>query len=97
MDCLLGGDVEGNIEIEMELNPNHPVTSRMSDQWHKIVALLLMRTNSHTEIPLDEVERFANSGLGAVVIRTEADTIILDLVSWEEAKRLAKQEGGLPH
>jgi hypothetical protein len=81
----------------MELNPNHPVTSAMSEQWHKIVVLLMMKFNKpHIEITVDEIEKLASSNLGAVTIREKDNKIILDLVSWKEAERLARQEGGLP-
>lgn len=41
-----------------ELNPNHPVTREVHDQWHKI-CFLLMRKMGVTEIAIspDEVTR----------------------------------------
>jgi len=81
----------------LELNPNHPVTQSMSNQWHKIVALLMRKFNqSHVELSEGEVMAFAESGAGAVTIRERDGAIHLDLVSWEEAERLAREEGGLP-
>lgn len=81
----------------MELNPNHPVTSSMHDQWHKIVALLMRKFNlNHVELSEGEVMAFAESGSGAVTIRERDGAIHLDLISWEEAERLAREEGGLP-
>ena len=81
----------------MELNPNHPVTESMHDQWHKIVALLMQKFNQHhIEISEGEVMSFAESGAGAVTISERNGAIHLNLVSWEEAERLAREEGGLP-
>lgn len=81
----------------MELNPNHPMTATMHDQWHKIVALLMRKFNqSHIEIDVTEIDRFTESGMGAVTIRERDGAIHLDLVSWVEAERLAREEGGLP-
>ena len=83
---------------KMELNPNHPVTSTMHDNWHKIVVLLMMKfRKAHIEIPLSAIQELAGSDLGAVVIQTKGDKIILDLVSLAEAERLAKKEGGQAH
>jgi hypothetical protein len=82
----------------MELNPNHSVTSEMTEQWHKIVAVLMFKLGlEHTEITPQDLTQFANSGLGAVTVRTENEVIELNLISWDEAERLAKLEGGLPH
>lgn len=82
----------------MELNPNHPVTSAMNEQWHKIVAVLLHKFGlNHTEITPQDLNAFAKSGLGAVTVKTENEVIELNLISFEEAERLAKIEGGLPH
>lgn len=81
----------------MELNPNHPVTHSMSGQWHKIVALLMRKFDkTHIEISEGEVMAFADDGAGAVTIRERDGAIHLDLVSWEEGERLAREEGGLP-
>lgn len=81
----------------MELNPNHPVTASMSDQWHKIVALLMHKFgHTHIEIGLKEIEQALLSEQKAVTIRERDNAIVLDLVSWEEGERLAREEGGLP-
>ena len=82
----------------MELNPNHPVTSAMNNQWHKIVAVLLHKLGlKHIDITPADLTAFANSGLGAVTIRTEHEVIELNLITFEEGERLARIEGGLLH
>lgn len=78
----------------MELNPNHPVTSKVHDHWHKIAAILVNRCpNGETVIPVEEVERVAGK---AITIKETARGIELRVVSMEEGKRLARQEGGSP-
>lgn len=80
----------------MELNPNHPVTSAMNNQWHKIVAVLLHKFGvSRVEITPQDLEAFSNSGLGAVTVRIENEVIELNLITFEEGERLARIEGGL--
>lgn len=81
----------------MELNPSHPMTEAMHDQWHKIVALLMQKSGQkHIEISVSDVEMLARNP-SAVSIQTKGEKIILDLVPFAEAERLAKKEGGLPH
>lgn len=85
---------EGLKGTEMELNPNHPVTSKMHDHWHKIAALLLNRTREKkTIITIDEVNRIADM---AITMKETAAGIELKIVTMAEGERLAKKEGGLP-
>ena len=82
-----------------ELNPNHPVTSAMHDQWHKIVALLLHKSGEdETVITVEDIERFGRSDKvnGAVVIKEAQDGLHLRIVAADEAERIARREGGLP-
>jgi len=82
----------------MEINPNHPMTEAVRDQWHKIAVLLMAKFNQqHVEITVDEIIALSGSHLSAVAIQTKDDRIIPDLVTWDEARELAKKEGGLPH
>lgn len=82
----------------MEMNPNHPMTEAVRDQWHKIVVLLMMKLKkSHIEITQGEIEQMASGSVGAVTIQAKDDRIILNLVSPSEAARLARKEGGLAH
>jgi hypothetical protein len=81
----------------MELNPNHPVTRTMAGQWHKIVALLMVKFGqSHIEISVDEITKALAGDMKAVTIRERDNAIVLELVSMKEAERLAREEGGLP-
>lgn len=82
-----------------ELNPNHPVTMAAHDNWHKIVALLMIHFNeSEIEIPLSEIEKLISndpSKMKAVVLHDTGHSLMLRLVSMSEAEKLAKEAGGL--
>lgn len=81
----------------MELNPNHPMTQTMHDQWHKIVALLMLKMKqNHIEITASDIETLATTPK-AVAIQTKGERILLDLMPLADAERLAKKEGGLAH
>lgn len=86
----------------MEINPNHPVTREVHDHWHKIAALLLMKITGGKKgkivrISVAEIQRMtAENDMIAVVLQERGDYMELRIVDSEEAKRLAKQEGGLP-
>ncbi len=83
----------------MELNPDHPVTRGVHDQWHKIVVLLMRKFGRTTvEISKEEIESFIDTtdGFGAVALRMKERSIEINLVSREEAERLAREEGGMP-
>lgn len=81
----------------MELNPNHPVTREMSEQWHKIVGLLMLKFGEHhIEITSEDIARLHEMN-SAVAIEPTDDVIHLRLMSFEEGERLARKEGGLPH
>jgi hypothetical protein len=78
----------------MELNPNHPVTSKVHDEWYKIAAILVNReTNGRTLITMEEVKRLSGK---VITIRDTPAGIELRIVSMVEGERLAKEEGGLP-
>lgn len=78
----------------MELNPNHPVTSKMHNHWHKIVAILVNRIpKGKTTIAADEVAALDGK---AIVMKETASGIELVIVSMEEGERLARKEGWLP-
>lgn len=82
--------------IPGELNPDHPVTNEMREQWHKIVALLMMqRGETEVEITLQEIQAMTLAvEPQAVVIEEKGDRLLLRLVSMAEAQRLASLGGG---
>ena len=82
------------------LNPNHLVTRSLEGQWHKVLALVLQKYAD--VLPADVVLTYADidahlrlaDGL-AVVAHEKADGLHLRIVTMEEARRLARLEGGL--
>lgn len=82
----------------MELNPQHPVTSAVHDQWHKIVAILLHKYDlGHVIITMKDFEAFvADHPDSVVVLHDKRDGLHLTMTSREEGERLARTQGGLP-
>lgn len=80
----------------MELNPNHPVTRAVNDQWHKIVALLMQKYGTR-EVTFTEadVEQLGREDCG-VVFHAKQHEIVIRLVTMAEGERLARESGGLP-
>lgn len=79
----------------MELNPNHPTTSAMRDNWHKIATVLVNRIpGKRTLLTFDEIKQL-ETGL-AITIKDVGVGLELRVLTLDEAKKLASQEGGLP-
>lgn len=80
-----------------ELNPNHPVTRQFSEQWHKLCALLMLKSGvTKVEITSADIVNLIKSDRANITMRAKGNVIILELVDDAEAARLARQEGGLP-
>jgi hypothetical protein len=84
-----------------ELNPNNYVTRTMHDNWHKLVAVIVFKlrgAGGSIIITQDDVDRFTEElPDGAIVCDARGGrTITLRLVDRDEAKQLARKEGGLP-
>lgn len=79
-------------------NPHHPVTEKLEDQWHKIVALLMLRDGVRkTVIPAEFIEQMANDPLGMNIAIRIDDTIgiTLEIVSDADGRKMAEREGGI--
>lgn len=82
-----------------ELNPNHPVTNEMRQQWHKLLAITMWKYGvDRLVITSDEIDRFIADHPDGVNVTVEPTGKILTvwIVNDEEGRRLAKREGGLP-
>ena len=79
-----------------ELNPNHPVTMSLSENWHKIVALLVLQQGGRVTIKLSEVTAVADGPEMAIAVKYTEEGIELFTMTAKEGERLAAQEGGLP-
>lgn len=82
-----------------EVNPNHPVTQSMRDQWHKIVVLLMQKMGvTETVIPMQELVTFESSSHRFITIQfDDSKGIMLKLLTEKEAMELAAKAGGMPH
>lgn len=81
----------------MELNPDHPVTKEVREQWHKFCALVMFKAGlSKVSITVKDIEEFARSKRTNIVSHVKNEVIELSLVDDKEAERLARKEGGLP-
>jgi len=77
----------------MELNPHHPTTKSVHDQWHVICALLMLKFNSrHVVITLADIEKSKGEN---IAIQELGDGLHVRLVDDNEASRLVKMHGGV--
>ncbi|MGF6643137.1 hypothetical protein [Paraburkholderia sp. GAS82] len=83
-----------------KLNPNHPVTQLMDDEFmHKLCAVLVMKLGGRAEITIADFHALGTyMGNSAPVLVTHAhpESIELRLVDQREAESLAREHGGLP-
>lgn len=77
-----------------EINPNHPMTSAMREQWQKLCAILIAKRGGHETISLDDIKLIAEEK--AISIQEIDNVIHLRLIPIEEAQLLAREHGGLP-
>jgi hypothetical protein len=79
-----------------ELNPDHPVTKDMHDQWHKFCALLMLKLGkTHVTISMSEVEKLINSDRKNLIVQNGADgdeRIHLWLTTWRPRDWFARRE-----
>ena len=79
-----------------ELNPNHPTTRAVADQWHKIAALVMHKLGVQSaEITARDIDALNDDGL-VIVAHGKRDCLQIRLVSFAEGERLAREAGGLP-
>ncbi|RQZ08918.1 hypothetical protein DF105_01040 [Burkholderia stagnalis] len=83
-----------------KLNPNHPVTQQLDDEFmHKVAAVLLMKLGGRAEISLEDVAAFGAMFGGetpTLVTKSGNETMEFWLVPMSEAVKLAKEAGGMP-
>lgn len=82
-----------------ELNPNHPVTQELREQYHKLLAFCMWKFGlRELVITSDELEKFVADHLDGINLAIEPKGRILKvrIVNDVEGARLARREGGLP-
>jgi hypothetical protein len=84
----------------MKLNPNHPVTQMLDDEFmHKLAAVLVMKSGGTAEITVDDLKDLHllfPGDMPTLVTHFHSHTIELRLVSMSEGQRMAREHGGLP-
>jgi hypothetical protein len=78
------------------INPNHPVTQSVEENWHKIVALMVLQQGGKVTIGCDEIESMIDGPPQVVVVKYAANSIDLWMVSEVEAQHMGREEGGMP-
>lgn len=95
--CKCNQQGEGKVVSMTELNPNHPTTMAAHEQWHKIVALLMLKMGvKEAVISPEEIARLEGSDTNIAIRFDDKVGIMLMLVNSTEARLLVRQEGGLP-
>lgn len=79
-----------------EINPNHPVTRLLRDNWHAVVAVLMVKFKvTEVEITTDDLVRLESvfpQALPAVVADTRGGKFIVRLMAMDDALELASKE-----
>lgn len=77
----------------MELNPKHPVTNQMREQWHKIAVLLMIKfKQTSVEITSEEIENLQTCGKSNICVKVDGDNIKIWLVDDTTALRLSEEK-----
>lgn len=74
-----------------EVNPEHPVTQRLHDNWHKICLVLLEKLGGEIVITEEDikaifVEKYPDH---AILAHEKKDGLHLKIITAKEARRLA--------
>lgn len=78
----------------MELNPNNRVTTAARDQWHKIVALMMIKLNL-TEVTITQADLeacHAMPEMPIVMLHDCADGLRVKMITQAEAGQLLERE-----
>jgi hypothetical protein len=79
----------------MELNPNHPTTKALSNHWHKIAAIIMVKAGlQEIKITSEDVMAFQGKSIVANGLK---DAIVISLVDEAVGRAMAEKAGGLPN
>lgn len=68
-----------------EVNPHHPVTEALHDQWHSIcMALLLRLKEKEIVLTVQDIQAMCASGYTAIIAHEKHDGLHLILATKEE-------------
>lgn len=78
-----------------EINPEHPVTSKLHAEWHKLLAVVMHKFNLGevviTSRDITDMEHSFPEGMPCILAHDKKDGIHLSLITEEEARRKAVQ------
>lgn len=76
----------------VELNPDHPTTSGLHNEWHKILVLVMLKMGV-TEVVLteDDVRQHLQNKENAVMAHDQKDGLHISVLPMKEAQRLASR------
>lgn len=82
----------------MELNPSHPVTAGLRDQWQKVLACVLWKYRKElpadvviTTADIDEIVR-AFPDMPTIVAHDRSDGCHLSVVSFSDGRELMRKD-----
>ena len=80
----------------MEINPNHPATQAVREQWHKIAAIIMVKQGlTEMEITPDDINHLAALDQ-AILADCRGGRFVIRMMDEKDAMKLARAEGGLP-
>lgn len=80
-----------------EINPNHPVTQALHDQWHKILCVVMHKLGEdHVVITQSDLIALGASGSKCIVAHDRSDGLHIMVMDEARARDLAAANGGLP-
>ena len=79
-----------------ELNPDHPVTAELRQQWYKLLAVVMHKLDRRAiAITSEDITAMTNefeaAGGPAIIAHSRNDGIFLHLVSMREGEKIAKE------
>lgn len=79
----------------MELNPNHPVTQNLRENWHVLVAVLIHKMGvDHVVITAEDMDAVAAKEV-CLAAHEDEEGLHLRAITRDEAEALARKAGGL--
>lgn len=79
----------------MFMNPNHPTSQAVRDQWREL-CVLVMRKCGVSHVLITEADVLAMGSDTATSVHADWQGVHLSLHTTAEAEELARKEGGLP-
>lgn len=80
-----------------ELNPDNLLVKALREQWQKLCAIVMHKQGMREiNITREDIEAFVGmfeGELPVILVQEKGEVIVLKLVKWSDAEKLAKQHG----